>query len=316
VNSTKKSIDDIDIIRSWPGPSKEADEVWKAPSKIAYLEDNRNVKKMAAQQWGYQVTPKMRSYAWVKLLLDQETTPTKHDLAELETSQGSLLDLPRGKSATDVVSDYLKEVYQHTMRTLEQRLSSEILKITPIHYWFTVPAIWSDRAKAATRDAIKAAGFCSRTMDEISLITEPEAAAVATLNTMANDKSVENVRTGDGVLICDCGGGTVDITTYAIKSVSPLKFKELVAGAGGKCGSTYIDRHFFQWMSNTFGEAFENVPFDRKGPGSKFMREFETSKKEFGSGGEGDDYEVTLPMQGLDDHENYESDTSTVIISW
>jgi hypothetical protein len=42
------------------------------------------------------------------------------------------------------------------------------------------------------------------------------------------------------VLICDCGGGTVDITTYAIQAVGDEpKYEELVVGAGGKCGSTY-----------------------------------------------------------------------------
>lgn len=37
----------------------------------------------------------------------------------------------------------------------------------------------------------------------------------------------------ENILICDCGGGTVDITTYVITQVSPcLTFDELHIGAG------------------------------------------------------------------------------------
>lgn len=52
---------------------------------------------------------------------------------------------------------------------------------------------------------------------------------------------------------------------------------------GGKCGSTYIDRNFNQWMSREFGDAYTSLSIKRRGPGSKFMRSFEHAKKSFGS---------------------------------
>jgi hypothetical protein len=54
-------------------------------------------------------------------------------------------------------------------------------------------------------------------------------------------------------------------------------------GVGGKCGSTYIDRNFYQRLSERFGLAFDNVPHARKAPGSRFMNEFEKLKMQFGS---------------------------------
>lgn len=37
-------------------------------------------------------------------------------------------------------------------------------------------------------------------------------------------------------MICDCGGGTVDLTTYAITATEPvLAFEELVVGTGRLC---------------------------------------------------------------------------------
>ena len=47
VNATKKTIDDIQVIKNWPGPSKEFSEVWKTPSKIAYRSENKNARNLA-----------------------------------------------------------------------------------------------------------------------------------------------------------------------------------------------------------------------------------------------------------------------------
>lgn len=122
-------------------------------------------------------------------------------------------------------------------------------------------AIWSDAAKAATRSAAHEAGFGSRPGDEIFMVPEPEAAAIATLKYLAGD---EQVQPGDGILVCDCGGGMVDITTYTIINTQPmLDFEELLVGDGGKCGSTYIDRLFLDWMSEEFGAAFDDLPAKR-----------------------------------------------------
>lgn len=74
-------------------------------------------------------------------------------------------------------------------------------------------------------------------------------------------KEDDQVQRGDGILICDCGGGTVDINTFRIIATQPvLKLEELIVGVGGKCGSTYIDRLFLDLMSAQFGRAFNDLP--------------------------------------------------------
>lgn len=46
-------------------------------------------------------------------------------------------------------------------------------------------------------------------------------------------KNLTRYQPKENILICDCGGGTVDITTYVITQVSPhLAFDELHVGAG------------------------------------------------------------------------------------
>jgi hypothetical protein len=343
---------DIIVIQEWPGPSRITELVWKTPSRIAYATDVENEAILGGQNAiGYQVTAKMKSYTWFKLLLDH-TQATKFDDPGLSTSEGvGVLKVPTDRTVREVVSDYLGEVYRHTMKYLENKMSAEILRLTTIEFWFTIPAIWSDAAKADTMNAARLAGFGSRSGDNINLIPEPEAAAISTLSGLTSDGSEVQVevsmncmlslryvltiikvrRQCSGLRLWRCvhmlrninssaddkAGGTVDITTYLIRKVNPhLEFEELLRGEGGKCGSTYIDRLFLGWMSSTFGPDFDNLPFVLRGPGSKFMKEFEMVKRDFGSNTRRDEiFEIPLAMRGVEESENYEPDEGNVRFS-
>ena len=96
-----------------------------------------------------------------------------------------------------------------------------------------------------------------------------------------------------------------------IEALQPkLTFKELVAGAGGKCGSTYIDREFIEWMKEKFGDAYNNLPDQKKGPASRLMMDFEGHKRDFGkSDTAGKCYEMVCLMQGVEDSDYYEEGT-------
>ncbi|CEJ55734.1 hypothetical protein PMG11_01972 [Penicillium brasilianum] len=280
VDSSKKHLNDIDLIRSWPGPTREQDEVCKTPSRIAYKCENPSISNGAA--WGYQVEARMKSYSWMKLLLDPK-------------------------------------IYRYTILYLEKRLGAGVVQASPLNFWFTIPAMWSDKAKEDTlRVAIKA-GFKSRPKDDITIITEPEAAAIATLTTLSDEENAYDVRAGDIILICDCGGGTVDIITYLVNQASPVfKFEELLVGIGGKCGSTFIDRNFQRWMARTFKSAWENLKPEKKGPGSRLMRDFEAAKRDFGTQGTLDKdkrYEIEFVIPNASDFEHYDADEGLVVFT-
>ncbi|KAM0091075.1 hypothetical protein ACP6JD_005519 [Aspergillus fumigatus] len=319
VSSKGSGLSDIILISTWPGPSRDTETVFKAPSRIAYASENNS--RVTTNRWGYQVEPGMLSYSWTKLLLDQGTPLTQYDDRTLETaSQTGILKLPDGKTAVDVVADYLSEVYQHILKTISKNITEDDLRITPLEFWLTVPAIWSDRALDATRTAAQRAGFGkspSRPMDQIFLISEPEAAAVTALKKYTTSSIGGSVKAGDGVLVCDCGGGTVDITTYLILEVYPrLKFEELCTGTGGKCGSTAVDRNFYKLMSDRFGDAFDRLPRKRKSPGSEFMRKFEIIKRDFGNSDEDTTFELPLNMTvDNPDPEFFDEEERLVLIS-
>ena len=130
----------------------------------------------------------MTAYSWTKLLLDNNTAATEFDDGTLNSSAGmGIFRLPEFKTAIEVAADFLASVYSHMMFVLERQISADILAITPIEYWLTMPEVWSDQAQRATRDAAIKAGFASRPSDELFMISEPEAAAIATLK-----KSITN----------------------------------------------------------------------------------------------------------------------------
>jgi molecular chaperone DnaK (HSP70) len=143
--------------------------------------------------------------------------------------------------------------------------------------------MWSDAAKATTIEAAQAAGFGSRSIDSIHIITEPEAAALSVLMPRVGFGSVTGLENGpQNILICDCGGGTVDIVTYKVMlKDGKVNFEELLVGVGAMCGSTFIDRNFNKWMIEKFGEAYTKIDPELRGPSSNFFRQFEVAKKNF-----------------------------------
>ncbi|KAL4876440.1 hypothetical protein BJY04DRAFT_231620 [Aspergillus karnatakaensis] len=312
---TGKSIDDIILIKSWPGLARYSETVLKTPSRVAYPED-----KGAKPRWGYQVEPGMLSYSWTKLLLDRGTPLSRYDAALESTAAMGVFRLPDDKDAVEVAGDFLAGVYEHIMATIAKQVTEEILQVTPLEFWFTVPAIWSDEAKHNTLVAAQRAGFGSRKgniMDKICLITEPEAAAIAALSRSMRDGLGSSVQPGDGVLVCDCGGGTVDITTYLVKGVHPtLEFEELCTGTGGKCGSTAIDRKFYDLMRQELGKSFDDLPRRKVAPGSEFMNKFELVKRDFGYPTEQMTYELPLNITPQKvDPKYFNEDERLVIIS-
>lgn len=119
------------------------------------------------------------------------------------------------------------------MLTTDHGQTPEFIEDTPIEYILTVPAVWSDRAKNSTFECARKAG-----MSSISCISEPEAAAVYTLSAIQPNI----LRLGDNFVVCDAGGGTVDLITYKVTKLAPLVVEESVVGSGGLCGSTYLNR--------------------------------------------------------------------------
>lgn len=123
----------------------------------------------------------------------------------------------------------------------------------------TVPAIYDDFAKNFMRRAAHEAGMIdSIGSTNLRLCLEPEAACLDVIP-RGDDSPLTCEAVGKKMMLVDCGGGTVDITTHSIVSVNPLNVVEVAPPTGGAWGSTQVDEAFKQWLKRFLGEWYEKV---------------------------------------------------------
>ena len=126
-------------------------------------------------RWGYQVDDTSKPIKGIKLLLDEKQTynygPSKES--------GSLLR-EMNKSPTKASGEYVEMLVAHAKNILRRRFGTALQTIN-LQFVMTVPAVWSDKAKDATMQAACLAGIPNA---DLSLISEPEAAAVYAIRTI------------------------------------------------------------------------------------------------------------------------------------
>lgn len=131
------------------------------------------------------------------------------------------------------------------MKHIERLYGNAVVKDCRFEWIITVPAVWSDLAKKKTRTAALKAGMGNDT--SLQMTSEPEAAAVYALKAL----DPHHIKVGESVVICDAGGGTVDLITYKMKSVThPYSVEESAIGGGSQCGSTFLNRRFEEFLKN------------------------------------------------------------------
>ncbi|CAM9333055.1 unnamed protein product [Ectocarpus fasciculatus] len=135
--------------------------------------------------------------------------------------------------------EYIKDAVINRLN----KADSHTLRASDIRWVLTVPAIWSSFGTTFMRTAALRAGLIQREndMEHLRLCLEPEAAC---LTVEHHHRSVRKWDKGMKVMVLDCGGGTIDITTHHVVSTGPLGLEELEEPAGGPWGSTTADVKF------------------------------------------------------------------------
>ncbi|KAH7176618.1 hypothetical protein EDB81DRAFT_633807 [Dactylonectria macrodidyma] len=224
-----------DIITEWPGAGNLTKQ--KIPTVLYYDQYQKVV------GWGPDIADALAPTGYPK----QGVQKVEWFKLQLMLSGNTYIDpinlppLPPGKSEIDVAADYLFKLRQ-AMRTALQKTLGEVFNREErnIRYYLTVPAIWNDAGKAATRSAAIQAGFLRDENDNrLTLVSEPEAAAL-----FCSKTGLLNLKVHDAVLIVDCGGGTVDLIAYEVEEENPFTVAECTAGSGDSCGSTALNRNF------------------------------------------------------------------------
>jgi Hsp70 protein len=249
----------------------------KVPTELIY--NGSEVK------WGFQIPEDELRYQWFKLGLD----PNQSDsISHLSIEYPDPRALPPGYDHDPVrlTTDFLKCLRKHAYEILKLKLGKGVVDSTPLDFVLTVPACWAEAAQDRTIACASAAGMGSN----VRIVSEPESAAVYTLDAM----DPHNLKKGDKFVLCDAGGGTVDLITYEILELAPkVKVREAVPGDGDVCGGVFLNRIFAKYLDETFGEDAE---WDEELQ-EEALRSFEHIKKDF----TGDQKSITCLVNGLPD---------------
>ncbi|KAK9417518.1 hypothetical protein AB5N19_00747 [Seiridium cardinale] len=295
--------DDVEIIKTWPGGNGITSD--KVPTEISYdTPANAPAGTAPTVKWGFQFKPEESRLRCIKLFLDRS-----QKLPFYVSPQETATQLRKfNKNVVDAVSDYLTQIYKHTMDTLTRRYGESFMASTKVDFVLTCPAVWSDAAKNTTLQAAERAGMGAKS--DIQMISEPEAAAVYTLKAIQPN----HLNIGDNFIVCDAGGGTVDLIAYKIISLKPLRVEESAVGTGGLCGSAFLNYRFEEHVRSRLGHSRFDEMKMKKGKtwqmGLRYFEEF--VKRNFNE----DEYqEVNVPFPGLPDDEEAGLDSGFLVLT-
>lgn len=235
---------EITVVKDWPSRFKISTHE-KVSSEIAVHD---------RQLWGALIAPNVQRHMWTKLLLDNtKVGEVDRILRELSINNESILST----RPVDIVADYLAHVKSHLISNLNIHYGKQLWSSLPITLVITVPAVWSDAAKDATLLAFDKAGFNNRGLPQLKrtvLTTEPEAAAIYTIHSLRGGVQDEQFAVDDGFIVCDMGGGTVDLISYRVAKLQPTILQEATVGSGSQCGGSFVERNFLKWLERRLGK--------------------------------------------------------------
>ena len=146
--------------------------------------------------------------------------------------------LPTGKTAVDVIADYLH--YLKMVILSDSRAASFVPFVSPdyrgpvseIEWCFTLPPDADTVFTEAYRSAIVQAGYVQdEDKSNLTFIKGLEACCVSAL-----ESGLIPIEGQPVVLVVKCGGGIVELMAYEVINNNPLEFREVTAASGDSCG--------------------------------------------------------------------------------
>lgn len=227
----------IQQILRWPG---SFETFRKVPTCLLYDEHGQ------VMAWGLEAknaSPMPGTYRceWFKLFLEPRA------LRDENAVDSRLPQLPPGKTAINLIVDFLSCLWEYAKEEITREIGS-VADLNTADVILTCPAAWDAKGCDMMRAAAIDAGLVQSAhagdanwRDRLQIITEPEAAAVH----CARLTDLHKLRPSQNFMICDAGGGTVDLAVYKITGqMANLEIAEMCARSGANCGSLFLDLRF------------------------------------------------------------------------
>lgn len=182
--------------------------------------------------------------AWFKLHLQPRS---------MKSSSHSRPPLPRQKTAQDVFADFIAYLYR-CAATYIQETHGDLLWLSiekHIDFVLSHPNGWEGHQQKILRRAAVTAGLFTDDRDghaRLEFVTEGEASLNFCISQGLTTAAMQN---GQGVIIVDAGGGTVDISAYHI-ALKTWIFQEIASAQCLLQGSTFVIQRAASFLENTF----------------------------------------------------------------
>ncbi|GFF25052.1 hypothetical protein IFM61606_09330 [Aspergillus udagawae] len=296
----------IKDITDWPSAGRDQQR-GEVPSESLYLD--------GSYYWGYQARQKLEQFHYSggtsglagRLIRFTKLLLTDPELSEEDETDNQLREVREtlrhlGKTVHDAVKDYLVEVFRFAKDYLTDEVN--FTESSEVELSLSVPAGWPIEASWSLQQIVREAAS-ETAFGQVSsffIINEPEAASAFALDHVVGGTNVSRRET---FMVCDAGGGTVDVTTYTVEHKSPFRLIEAVPPCGGNFGSTCVNRA----MESDLVEDLKDEPCFSQNKISmehqlshNLFRKFENDvKRNFDNGDalQGDAY---LELYGLDEN--------------
>ncbi|KIK40952.1 hypothetical protein CY34DRAFT_24556 [Suillus luteus UH-Slu-Lm8-n1] len=226
----------------------------KIPS-ILYYDLHGDVRAVGAEALQEHVIEQAEDEGWVKLAWWKLHIHAKH-LASSHIFGGGIEPLPQGKSAVEVLADFLRYLFQ-CARTYIQECHLNVWRSVEnsIEFVLTYPNGWEGQQQQQIRRAVELAGLISSKEEQshVHLLTEGEASlhfcvtnviAPNMLSPTIIDASnysddADNQSDSQGVIVIEAGEGTIDLGAFSMK-LSPTSFEEIAPPECSLQGSCFV----------------------------------------------------------------------------
>ncbi|PFH47026.1 hypothetical protein AMATHDRAFT_153146 [Amanita thiersii Skay4041] len=229
----------IQNVTQYPGQDRVGGDS-KVQSVVLYDKDDKVV--AIGDEADKEVFPELyeieglQTAEWFKLYLRPSHLEREH-ASEID----QIPKLPKNKTAIQIYSDLLAYLYNCTKRYVTERQGEKLWNsmASNIYYVLSHPNGWEGKQQAEMRHAAVVAGLVPNEAEgrkRVSFVTEGEASLHFCINRIP-----DALNDHDGIMVVDCGGGTIDFSTY-MRTSDSFEFKEIAPPECIFQGSAFITR--------------------------------------------------------------------------
>ncbi|KAF8840351.1 hypothetical protein BDN67DRAFT_903748 [Paxillus ammoniavirescens] len=232
----------------------------KIPS-IMYYDQKSVVRAIGAETSQPHVIKQAEDENWIKLQWWKLHLRGKH-LAASHIRDGDIPPLPRGKTAVQVLGDFMRYLFACTRTYIvESHVDGASLWRSVenrIEFVLTHPNGWEGLQQQQIRQAAELAGLIpsgDKHQARIHLLTEGEASLHFCVNNVLASEVLSKMSIAcsdrpvgyyvqkpkqQGVVVIDAGGGIINASAYSMKRSSPMSFEEIAPAECRLQGSHFV----------------------------------------------------------------------------